>query len=253
MAGKPQLRNALKKLRAVEARVDGEFDRVETGQEMLDLLAVLDGLKPVFLHGRSLDDLAWMAGVVDVARGLGLRVVQGPCWNPLPPGETFPRWYTECVEAEFAAVQPFYICKAPVVAREVADLCAAGGRPTIAQEAALLGYPECCVAAHQVRAVRFHNLAIARIEEQAGGDQARMRAIYDAGVDIAPRDDVEEAALADVFDFVPCPFGSWNACPACRDSEHSPSALLSQCYQALAFDVDPSLHDLLLPPDDQNV
>ena len=34
MAGKPQLRNALKKLRAVEARIESEFDRVETGQEM---------------------------------------------------------------------------------------------------------------------------------------------------------------------------------------------------------------------------
>lgn len=247
MAGKPQLRNALKKLRAVEARIDGDFDRVESGQEMLDLLAVLDGLKPAFLHGRSLGDPVWVGGVADVASRLGLRVVQGPCWNNLPPGGTFPGWYVDCVEAEFATVRSFYICKAPVVVREVAALCAAGGQPTVAQEAALLGYPECCVAAHHARAVLFHNQAVARIEEQAGGDEARKRAIYAAGVDMAPRSDAEEAALADVFDFVPCPFGSWNACPSCRDSEDSPSGVLSKKYQMLAWDVDRALHDLLLP------
>ena len=250
MAGKPQLRNALKKLRAVEARIGQEFDRVETGQEMLDLLAVLDGLKPMFLHGRNLVDPAWVSGVVDVARGLGLRIVEGPCWHPLPPGATFPDWYVDCVEAELTPHRPFYICKAPVVAREVAEICAAGGRPTIEREAALLGYPECCVAAHHEQMAAYHHYVAARIEALAAGDEARMRALYATEIDLAPRTPDEEELLDVAFDIVPCPFGSWNACPACLVEDDSPSLVLSEEYQALAWDVDQALHDLLLPPEE---
>jgi len=251
MAGKPQLRNALKKLRAVEARIGEEFDRVETGQEMLDLLAVVDGLKPVFLHGRGLVDPAWMAGVVDVARGLGLRIVQGPCWNPLPPGEAFPGWYVECVETELAPYRPFYICKASVVAREVEEICAAGGRPTIEREAALLGYPECCVVEHHAQMSAYYRYVIARIEELAAGDEGRMRALYGTEIDLAPRSPEEEYLLDIAFDIVPCPFGSWNACRACQDEDDSPSLALSEAYQALAWDVDLALHDLLTPPEEE--
>jgi hypothetical protein len=247
MAGKPQLRNALKKLRRVEARIEGEFDRVETGQEMLDLLAVLDGLKPVFLHGRGLDDPAWIAGVVEIARGLGLRIIQGPCWNPLPPDETFPRWYVECIAAEIAPHRPFYICKAPVIVREVEEICAAGGRPTIEQEAALLGYPECCVAAHHAQMAAYHRYVIARIEEMAAGDVAQARTLYGAEIDLAPRTDDEQDILDFALDIVPCPFGSWDACPQCQEEDDGPSAELSDDYQALAVEVDEGLYDLLLP------
>lgn len=250
MAGKPQLRNALKKLRAVEAQIGQDFDRLETGQEMLDLLAVLGGLKPVFLHGRGLADPAWIGGVVEVARGLGLRIVQGPCWNPLPPGETFPDWYVECVEAELEPHQPLYICKAPVVAREVETICAAGGRPTVEREAALLGYPECCVVEHHGRMTAYHRYISTRIEAIAEGDQSRMRALYDSDVGLDPRSPEEEELLDIALDFVPCPFGSWNACTDCLSEDDSPSFALAEAYQALAWDVDIGLHDLLLPAEE---
>jgi len=244
---KSRLRNTLRKLRAVEAQLAGDYDPLETGQEMLDLLAVLDGLKPVFLHGRGLVDAPWMTGVVDLARSLGLRVIQGPCWNPLPPGESFPAWYAECVGAEFDRHHPFYICKAPSVAREVAAVNDAGGHPTIGQEARLLGYPECCVAAHHARAGIYHRYVIERMERLAGGDEARARALYGRDIDLSPESDADEAALAVALDIVPCPFGSWNACVSCVDEEESPSIVLSDEYEGLAEAIDPALAELLRP------
>lgn len=244
---KPRLRNAYRKLQAVEARIAGDFDPVETGQEMLDLLATMAGFKPVFLHGRGLYDPAWMDGVVEVARGLGLRVIQGPCWNSLPPGEAYPAWYVDCVEAEMAPHRPYYICRSMAALEAVQAACDAGGRLSIAEEARLLGYPECCVAAHHAQAAIFHRLVVKWVTEDAEGDEAKMRALYGTEIDLAPRNEAERLLLDEAYDIVPCPFGSWNACPSCQTDEDSPSLFLSADYEALAWEVDHGLHELLMP------
>ena len=60
---------------------DDTADRRELVAEIHDFLAMLDGIKPVFLHGRGLAPPDWVEQVLSIARELGLRVIEGPFWD----------------------------------------------------------------------------------------------------------------------------------------------------------------------------
>jgi hypothetical protein len=235
---KPRLRNSLRKLRALEAGLDPAVDRAELAQETLDLLAVQAGLKPAFLLGRGLDDPSWTSGVLSLALDMRLHAVEGPYWDATPFGGDIPGWYAGDALSALARRRAWYVCKAPAVARAVRRVCDGGARPTIAEEAALLGYPECCVAAHYGRGLAYHRALLSILQRRADGDQERMRSLLREEAHLKPETEAEKADFDRAMAVIPAPFGSWNLCDACAASGDSPSARLSSRYHALAEAID---------------
>ncbi len=240
-AANPRLRNVLQRLRGLAATADP----ATVAQEMLDFLAMADGMKPVCLLGRGSDDPGWAAGVSGVAADLGLRMIAGPVWDVPGYMDGLPDWYVEYTAAELAPFTARYICRTPNVADEVEAICAAGGHTTMEQEARLLDYPPCCVAAHYQRSAAFHNASLAMLRRAAGGDQDGMRRLLAGGAPLAPKTGEEQAAYRASMAITPCPFTSFNMCNACGEDRESPAARISLRYARLARSVDSALYGIL--------
>ena len=242
---KTRLRNVLRRLRAADPVLDPNTDRGEVAQEMLDLFAVTVGLKPVFLLGRGLDDAKWIAAALDASRRLGLRIFEGPIWDAMRYGSDIPGWYADHIAAETAALRVWYVCKTQVVEQEIQRIFAQGGRLTVEEEAVLLAYPECCVAAHYGRALSYHRATLAILDRLAAGEEGKMRSFLRDGVSLEPETESEKAAFNDAYTVAPAPFGNWNMCAQCFGIDYSPSARLSGRFRALAESVDGNLAAVL--------
>ncbi|MPY72200.1 MAG: hypothetical protein GEU92_19245 [Alphaproteobacteria bacterium] len=237
---RPRLRNALKKLRAVEPRLAPGYGATELAQEMLDFLAMADGMKPACLIGRGFDDPEWIAGAVAVASGMKLRVIEGPFWDAAGAYDGLPGWYAEFVQADLAPFRAWYVTRTAAVAARIEAACASG-RPTAAEEAALLGYPACCVAAHHGRNRAFHEATLSILARRAAGDEAEMARMLREGEPLIPETDAEKAAFLEGMRVTPCPCASVNMCEDCRTDSGSPAARLSARYAAFAREIDPVL------------
>jgi len=213
-------------------------------QEILDFLAVFDGLKPAVLIGRGLDNERWIAGVLGIAQALELSIVDAPLREARRPAADLPDWYVDHLEATLAAGRAWYVAASEPVAKALRAM-SRGDPYDVADEAWLLGYPECCVAAHYDRADAWHRLTIAVLDREAGGDEGTMMAMLRAGVTVRPVTDTEQRLYDAAVGFVPSPFGSWNLCAACASVPDSPSARLAARYRTLADAVDPELAALL--------
>ncbi|MGE0743904.1 MAG: hypothetical protein AB7K86_01605 [Rhodospirillales bacterium] len=244
---KPRLRQIWRRLAAVPAAASDADTQAEAAQERLDFVAMLAGLKPAYLLGRGYDDPTWREAVLNLARDLGLHVVIGPFWQAIGTEGTWPDWYAAHVRAETTGLSAWYICRARAVAAELQGL-AATGRPTVAQEARLLGYPECCVRAHYERARIFHELWLAMLDRAAGGDVAAMQQILRAGTWIEPATDAERETMAAALDMAPAPFTSVNMCAACAADPDGPARRLSAKYRALLTSLDPLAAAAAEPP-----
>jgi hypothetical protein len=234
----PRLRNALKKLRALESGLEPGFSPAELAQEVLDLLAVAAGVKPVCLLGRGFDDPAWVAGAVMVADEMKLRVIQGPFWDAPEAMEGLPDWYVALVRADLAPFRAFYVARTAAVAEKLTAACETGF-PTAAEEAALLGYPPCCVAAHQARNRTFHEAMLSILARQAGDDPDAQAKLMASGDPLLPETEAEQAAFLGGMQVTPGPFTSVNLCESCAADRDSPGAKMSQQYAALAVEIDP--------------
>lgn len=244
MENKDLITTAYRRLAGVAGALGGTLDARAAGQEMLDFLAMLDGLKPVLLIGRGADDDRWIAGVLGVARSLGLAIEEGAYWTARPPPACLPGWYAEHIARRLASGRAWYVTGSERTAAELGAL-SPDGSPDIAGEARLLGYPECCVASHYDRADAWHCLTLAVLGRRAGNDTARMRALLEEGAGIAPETGGERALYEHATGFANLPFASWNPCAACATDPDSPSARLAARYRALAEAVDPELAALL--------
>ncbi|MBM3488113.1 MAG: hypothetical protein FJX67_16010 [Alphaproteobacteria bacterium] len=230
--GKPQLRSLWRRLAAVAPPGADGADAREATQERLDFLALLAGIKPVYLLGRGYGHGPWREAVLATARDLGLHVVAGPFWTAAASEGAWPDWYADHVRAETAGGRAWYIARARAVADEVAAI-GATGRPTIEQEARLLGYPPCCVRAHYARARAFHDLWLAMLAREAGGEPARMQAILAEGRWIEPATEAERAALDRALALEAAPFTPVDMCASCVADAASPALRLSARYAAL--------------------
>ncbi len=90
---KAQLRNTMKKLRCLPLDRSNTANLAMLSQEMLDFLAMLAGLKHVFLLGRGFDDHEWINGLLGLARQMKLHVIAGPNWHAVPEHAGLPGWY----------------------------------------------------------------------------------------------------------------------------------------------------------------
>lgn len=237
--GSEIFRTASAALRSLLARVENDR-RATAWQDGLDLLAVLAGLKPVCVIGRWGNE-AWAEALRAAADRADLPRIDSAPWEPEPPDEQLPRWYLAATARRRANRHVLYIFGDGAAARDAATL-SAKGRVGAAEEAALLGYPPCCVAAQHSRTLDLEKLVAEIAERVAKGDSERMTHMIEAGAMPLPisRQDWDRYSAAVAI--APAASTSVNMCSGCVADRESPAQALSRRYRALAALADyPSL------------
>lgn len=238
---KVRLRGTLRKLSAAAGSPDDDRDRMVAAQEALDFLAMLSGIKPLFLLGRGYNDPDWIDGVLAIAKTQNLQIVEGPYWDAGIDVKALPEWYLAYVRAAFACRKAWYICRSRAVADEAADICAGVIPLTIAREARLLGYPECCVESHYARSRAYQNIWFDILGRAAQNDEAKMRRMLAEGAPLQPETGAGREGLEAAMAVKPCPYTSINMCESCAADPDSPARRLSKRYADLAKEIDRGL------------
>lgn len=237
---KSHLRGTLRKLSALAGSPSDDHDRATAAQEALDYLAMLVGIKPVFLLGRGYNDPDWIDGVRALAATQKLPIIEGPYWDADVGTEALPGWYLDYLGSAFAGKTAWYICRSRAAAEEVSTINETG-TPSLEQEARLLGYPECCVTAHYERNHVYQKLWLDILARAAQNDEDRMRRMLEEGAALQPETDDERERLEAAMTVDPCPFTSINMCANCIAAADSPARLLSRHYAELAGEIDKGL------------
>ena len=206
-------------------------------QDGLDLFAVAAGLKPVGLLGRGFADAAWLGAAEALARTLGLSALTGACWHPALRDPGFPDWYSAAVAERDTRATALYVWRDDVNGAGVRRL-GADGRVAPEDEAALLGYPVCCVVQHHAQALALERLTVALVTRLAGDDIAHRRRLVAGGVMPTPQSEVEWRQLEAAGAIAPQPYTSVNRCAACASDPNRPAGRLGRRYRELARRLD---------------
>jgi hypothetical protein len=231
LANKPRLRSALKKLYAAKIDWSDSYVRGTAAQEAIDFVAMMAGLKPVYLTGRGFDHDAWRAVVLELAASNRLYVVPGPYWEAAPPPD-LPGWFTETARQGLAEGRAHYIANARATADGLKAL-AGTGRPAIGQEARLLGFPVCCVEAHYAASAAFERATYEILSRRANGEEAEMKRLAEGPEPVRPETEEEHVLLTTAVSVRPARYTSLNMCESCAADPASPGAKLSAAYGAL--------------------
>jgi len=241
---KIRLRNTLRKLRQIPIDRKDRADSAMLPQEMLDVLAMLAGLKPVYLLGRGFDDRAWIEGVLAIAKFQGLHIVAGPKWMPASRGLDFlPEWFRTLVaETQTDKASVYYICRTRTISEELKAIVS-DGQITIEQEARLLCYPECCVSEHYQRGQLVDALLYKLVSRAAKNDEAKMRELILNDVSIGIETEEERSLYAQMTNMHAAPFTSFHMCSDCSSGKSNAANLISAKFEAIARTVDGTLVD----------
>ena len=222
---------AATELTAALVRVPQEW-HAAAWQDGLDLIAVLDGLKPICVAGRGVTNEAWSAALRIVALRGGLTALDDAAWDAEDSAGSLSPWYIAASERRRRRRPLFYLGRDAAV--RTAAALSARGRIAPAEEAEVLGYPPCCVAAHHRRMLALEHLAAELAARSAGGDERRMARMIETGAAPLPQtsEDWRRYRLATDCQFAP--FTSVAMCDACSASDASPAHSLSRRYRALA-------------------
>ena len=229
---KPRLRSALRKLYTAKIDWSDSYVRGTAGQEAIDFVAMMAGLKPVYVSGRGFEHEGWHATVLELAASNGLYVVAGPYWEAGRESSSLPGWFVERVRKGVDEGRAHYVTKARAAADEIKSLTE-DDRPTIEQEARLLGFPVCCVEAHYATAAAFESATFEILSRRAGGDETEMKRLAEGPEPVVPESDEERALLAMAVSVRPVRYTSLNMCEKCAADPDSPAAKLSAAYGAL--------------------
>ncbi len=233
LANKPRLRSALRKLYAARIDWSDSYVRATAAQEAIDFVAMLAGIKPVYVTGRGFDHDGWRAAVLELAASNRLYVVPGPYWEAVRPSSDLPGWFVEAGRKGLDERRAHYIAKGRATADELKAL-AGGGRPDIAQEARLLGFPLCCVEAHYRAAAAFEGATYELLSRRAGGDEEEMKRLAEGPEPLRPESEEERVLLSTAVSVRPARYTSLNMCETCAADPGSPGVRLSATYGALA-------------------
>lgn len=237
-----KIRKVAERLKRIPFDQSTYYNATVAPQEALDFLAMLGGLKPVYVLGRGFDDRRWVAGVRALSVELGLFVIDGPPFLPVVGETTLPDWFRELAEASETRHPVGYISRIEALAEEVLRLGEVG-RLDVAQEAHLFGYPECCVREYHEKQRRVSETEFAIALRACGGDETRLREQAAQSIEIKPRDDEEARALRPRW--VMAPFGSYFLCEACQADPESPGRHLAARLRRFAHKSDPQLAAVL--------
>jgi len=229
---KPLLKDVYYSLTASVEKLTDTLIATELETECLDFIAMVSGLKPVFLLGRGVDHPEWVEGVISLSEDLELNVSKGPFWDATPYG-SLPSWYKKHCQKELSHLQAFYIASGKETVSAVSRINKASGRLGMSEEARLLGYPDCCVAAHYHRALRYHRATISILKRLAKGNEGQMHSLLTGGANFAPATKEEIADFEEAFSIYPATHGSWNMCSRCVSNPDSLSKKLSTAYRNL--------------------
>ena len=244
LQNKSRLRNTLKKLNKIPSDRNDMREAQAGAQEALDFLAMMAGEKPVMLLGRGYNDPIWIKGVLQVATNTKLHMVEGPFWDASPDagaGADLPDWYLDHTRRAFTEHRAWYISRAKSAADEVAEICETAAI-TVADEARLLNYPDCCVCAHYDRAAEYQRIWLDMLRRKAGGDDQKAADLLAANEPLEPETDEDIKRLEAAMRAIPVPFTSINACDACINGGPSaPANVKSLEGRALANEIDEGL------------
>jgi hypothetical protein len=244
LQNKSRLRNTLKKLNKIPSDRNDMREAQAGAQEALDFLAMMAGEKPVMLLGRGYNDPIWIKGVLQVATNTKLHIVEGPFWDASPDagaGADLPDWYLDHTRRAFTEHRAWYISRAKSAADEVAEICETA-TITVADEARLLNYPDCCVRAHYDRAAEYQRIWLDMLRRKAGGDDQKAADLLAANEPLEPETDEDIKRLEAAMRAIPVPFTSINACDACINGGPSaPANVKSLEGRALANEIDEGL------------
>lgn len=244
LQNKSRLRNTLKKLNKIPSDRTDMREAQAGAQEALDFLAMIAGEKPVMLLGRGYNDPIWIKGVLQVATNTKLHIVEGPFWDASPDagaGADLPDWYLDHTRRAFTEHRAWYISRAKSAADEVAEICETAAI-TVADEARLLNYPDCCVCAHYDRAAEYQRIWLDMLRRKAGGDDQKAVDLLAANEPLEPETDEDIKRLEAAMRAIPVPFTSINACDACINGGPSaPANVKSLEGRALANEIDEGL------------
>jgi hypothetical protein len=227
-----KLRRVSAALQSALAGIGGDM-RAAAGQDGLDLLAVMATLKPVCVIGRGARDEDWTAALRAIAARAALPAIDAAAWDPEAADGDLPRWYIEATALRRARRPVLYIGCDDAAVRRVAAL-SAKGRVGVAEEAALLGYPQCCVARHHARTIALERLAAELTERVAKGDAERMSRMIEAGAAPLPSAPADWQRYAEAAALAPAAGTSIAMCDACAADPDRPAQYLSRRYRALA-------------------
>ncbi len=238
---KVRLRNTLKKLRQIEFDRSDASNLAMTPQEMLDFLAMLAGLKPVYLLGRGFEDPTWIKGIIALAKDAKLHVFSGPRWEAGPEQDGLSDVYADILAEPPAKTTPVtYISKLRNVASELASITS-GCSITIKQEARLLGYPLCCVRDHYYRGRMMKDAMHQMLLRTSGGSIPEMQRLIRYDVEMTPTTPEEVAGIQAATRLIWAPFTSFCMCLSCASTSNSPARLISNQFETLARLIDARL------------
>jgi hypothetical protein len=208
----------------------GAAQRDEAWQDGLDLLAVLAGVKPLCIVGRGARGLAWSETLRGIATRANLPVAEFAPWDA---AADLPGWYLAASARRRESLSVLAIC-ADAAMRDAAVALAAKGRVGPEEEAALLGYPRCCVAAHHQRMQAIEQLTAELTERVARGDAARMLRMIETGAAPLPQSPADWARFSAAARPAPLPFTSIVPCAACAADTDGPAQRIARRHAALA-------------------
>ncbi len=208
-------------LRSALARVESDL-RATAWQDGLDLLAVVAGLKPVCAIGHDGRNEGWAEALRAAAVRAGWPAIDAAPWDPEPPVELLPDWYLMATARRRANRQVLCICADDAAARDAVTL-STKGRVGAAEEAALLGYPRCCVAEQHSRTLDIEELVAQTAERAANGDAGRMTRMIEAGAAPLPRSRRDWDRYSDAVAITPAANTSVNMCSACAVDRPRPA------------------------------
>ena len=110
---------------------------------------------------------------------------------------------------------------------------------SVAQEARLLHYPECCVRGHYARAAEYQQVWLDLLRRRAGGDDAKAAELLAANEALEPETEEDAKRLTAAMKTVAVPFTSINACDSCiGGGPTAPANLMSLEGRKLAGEID---------------
>lgn len=229
-------------LREMMRRRDWEpADLLMAPQEGLDLMLMLMRRKPLYLV-RGFNPPGWV-DVLEMlaAHNPNLIVQRGPMWTASNPPNPLPDVAATVLGADVGPQgEAVYLTRLPEVAAEVQAINEAGGRPTMEQEARLLGYPECCVRAHYDRDRRYTMTLVNAFLRGAGNDPIRARQMFAENAPVSLTEEEKAMLHDDVPDMVAA-YTSIIMCPSCVGDPHSPARRLAHEQALIARSNDPVL------------
>ena len=196
-------------------------------QELLHVIAVAAGLKPLAAIGFDGSGTAIHSIIERRLRESGLFTMTGSAWLSSDEYAGLPHWYVKTAKAEAARTALLYISRSPVSTQIRASLGESSAM------AALLGYPICCVGSYHRRRRTMHR-AIAEALLRPQGDAGKAARLLAAGYIPSPQTADRAAAISEGLGLTPDPPSGLVLCDGCRARPGSPGALFASTMQQLA-------------------